>query len=318
MALVQRIAQGAAATLRLEVTDADGTLAEPSGTVTVTVEKADGTDVHAAGTATVVGSTGVRTVALTSAQTATLDRLTATWTNGTAMWTTYAEIVGGYYFSLATARAFDAGVLGASATVPFTDAQILAARREVEDEFERICGRAFVPRYRRVIVDGTGTDTVVTGVADIRSVRSAKVLESAGGDTAETLSAAELAGLVWDTPGTLRRTDGDVWDEGASLVVLELEYGLDLPSDVATAALVRLRSRLTMPRSDLLDRASSYSPPEGPTVPLTRPDADTTGIDEVDSVLAGYSLRGRKGSPAAPAYRTLRWQSQRRSLFHRR
>lgn len=330
MSGVQRVLRGSAATLRLETLNADGTIAAPGGTVTVGVTTADGTEVLPAGTAT-GGSAGSYTVAVSAAQTAALGQLQAEWTNGTTTWATKHDVVGGFFFSLAAIRAFDA-VLGAGAANPFTDDELLTARQAVEEEAERICDRAFVPRYQRVTVDGSGTGELLVGVNDIRRVRTARVYSSAGSVSYTALGASALAGLVYGQ-GTVRRTDSDVWDEGTGNVVLEVEYGLDdvLRSDLVTPLLVLLRHRITEPGSDVLDRATAYQPGDGSFSPLDLTAGPyRTGIQLVDAALGRYSLRtqgdgsagsgGQGGAGMRPASRPLSPQSswRRNSLFHGR
>ena len=326
----QRILRGAAATLRLTTRNSDGTISAPGGTVTVGVTKADGTTVVAAGSGT-GGAAGSYTVAVTAADTADLGQLQGAWTNGTTTWATKHNIAGGFYFSLAEIRAFDAGVLGASAQNPFTDDELLTARQAVEDEAERICDRAFVPRYQRITVDGSGTTELLVGLNDIRRIRTARVYSSAGASTYTALGATALAGLVAGA-GTVRRTDGDVWDEGTGNIVLEVEYGFDeLPPDLVAPLLVLLRHRITEPGSDVLDRATEYSPGDGSFSRLDlAADPYRTGIQLVDAALGRYSRRtqgtngpggaGTGGSSMRPASRPLSPEPswRRNSLFHGR
>ena len=132
----QRILRGAPGTLRATFADQDGTPVDAVGAVTVAVATADGTVVLAAGTATTHAGVGVYEVAVTAVQTAALGELAATWTdsgNGHAVSSTHA-IVGGYYFSLADARASNDGMLADAGKYP--DAVVLATRQEVEEEAE--------------------------------------------------------------------------------------------------------------------------------------------------------------------------------------
>ena len=314
---VQRILQGAAATLTLTTTDADGTAAEASGTVTVGVAAADGVSVVSAGTATThTGGTAVYTVALTAAQTSTLELLTATWTNGTSTWTTQHEIVGGFLFTVADARDAD-DALDTSAVNPFTDAQILAARAVLERRIEDICDRAFVPRYARLVLDGTGTRDLVLGVTEPRTLRSVRVLAAAGSSTSTSFTAGELAAVALYEDGTARRTDGGVWPEDRANIVVEVEHGLDAPpAALVDAALLHLRHHLTRSRTALLDRRTSYTDEAGGSYQFATAGPYATGIPEVDAVYDAYSRRSR-GTTKVPVSRPLQWQSQRSSMFHR-
>ena len=314
---VQRILQGAAATLTLTTTDADGTAAEASGTVTVGVTAADGVTVVSAGTATTrTGGSSTYTAALTAAQTSTLELLTATWTNGTSTWTTLHEIVGGFLFSVADARAAD-DAMGTFAANALTDAQILAARVVIERRVEDICDRAFVPRYARLILDGTGTRDIVLGVTEPRTLRSVRVLASAGSSTYSAFTATELASVALYPDGTARRTDGGVWVEDRANIVVEVEHGLDAPpADLADAALLHLRHHLTRSRAALLDRRTTFTDEAGGSYQLGTADLYSTGVPEVDAVYAAHSRRSR-GTSKVPVSRPLVWQSQHGSMFHR-
>ncbi|HNH37980.1 MAG TPA: hypothetical protein PK912_06010, partial [Microthrixaceae bacterium] len=76
----EQILAGSSATITGRFRDQDGDLVDPTGPVTVTVTRSDGTAVlTAAATTAPSGTVGVRQAALSAAQTATLDELTATW-----------------------------------------------------------------------------------------------------------------------------------------------------------------------------------------------------------------------------------------------
>jgi hypothetical protein len=271
---VQRILRGSAATLRSSKLNSEGEAVAPSGAVTVEVTRWDGSVVIAAGTATGVDGAD-RTIALTPTQTAQLDRLTATWTDAgdNSSWTTTAEIVGGFYFSIAEARASDKTLEDAT---KYPDADILATRAEVEEEFEEICGRAFVPRFGTFI--GTGGAQVLPD-PHLRKLRSVTVDGTA-------YTAAEVEGVRTDEAGIIATTA-----RRGARVVVSYEHGLDSPpADLKRAALTRLRSRLNMSKSAVPDRATSFSTETG-TFRLSMPRADRTGIPDVDAVLDRYALR---------------------------
>lgn len=315
----QRFARASSATLVVVTTDADGDPADPGGTTaTVAVTRADGTTLVASSSATHV-ETGKFSYALTAAQTATLDLLNATWTfpNSTTKATT-AEIAGGWYCSPGEARLVE------RLDPKLSDPEIRRARLETEDEFERICDRAFVPRYARLVVDGDGSGVVNLPVCDIRTVRTVTVLAAPGSASSSTVTA-----VIWPTsndptrgaPGTLTRTDGGVFTEGAGTVIVELEHGLSAPPpDLKRAAIARIRYRLVMANSAPAQRASKFSTPDGQTFDLATGDAWATGIADIDSVLDRYSRRrrGKSGGNAkpAPASRPMRLAAQRSSLFH--
>lgn len=279
----QRIAKGVAATLSYQFVDADGTVAAPAGTVTVGITRADGTVLVAAGTPTVGATSAPRTYALTAANNLLLDLLTVTWTDAgdTSAHTTLVEVVGGYYFSVARARAAEPSLQD---TVKYSAADVEAKRREVEDEAEDICGVAFVPRYRYVTLDGTGTSCLFLPDTLPRTLRSVTVSGTAW--TQDQLDDVMLSGA-----GRLA-LDSGVWTYGRGTVVVGYEHGYDRPpTGLAAAALTRLRSRLNMAKSDIPDRAERYVGTEGGVFALSMPGQFKTGLPDVDAVYERYSMR---------------------------
>ncbi|MDO8391058.1 MAG: hypothetical protein Q7V57_11260 [Actinomycetota bacterium] len=304
------------------LTDQYGDPADADGSVTVTVDRANGTELVASTAAGhTSGEDGVYTVALTAAQTATLDELTATWHDvaNNVDWVTHHRIVGGFLFTITQAREYD-DVLADVTKYP--TAEIAAKRDEVEDEAEWICNRAFVPSYARVTVSGAGTDRLTIGKHDIRVVRNIRVYSVLGGAYTD-LTAGELASIARLGGGEIRRTDGGIFPWGTSNIVVDLEYGLDGPDQRLTgAAITHLRSRLNQTRSLLPDRTRSFSDQSGNTYELDGPDAYRTGIDAVDSVYARYSMRTRNaqaadgsGGAPVPASGSLSFDPQWGGLF---
>jgi hypothetical protein len=302
--------RGAPATIAVTWTDQYGEPSAVGGAVTVRVQSADGTDVVSAGSSTVAGGdVGVYTRALTAAQTASLALLTATWTDAAsgATRTTYHELVGGFYFSVATARAFDDKIT----TDLANDARVRAVRQEVETECELITGVAWVPRYARVTVSGADDVSIVLPNAAIRSVRSVRTYDQTMSSyTAFTV--AQLVALAVYDDGIVTRTDGNVFDAGVRNMVVELEHGRErLPADLQHATLTRLRSRLYMEKTGIPDRATTYTPAEGGTFAIAQPGLYSTGLPEVDAVYSRYSLRRTR-----IAGRVVDYDPQRNSLFH--
>lgn len=281
----QRILAGTAATLSWQYLDADGEPADP-GTTTIGVTKADGTSVVSPGTPTVEDGTA-RTKSLTAAQTASLDVLVATWTAGGVDYTTTAEIVGGYYFTITDLRAREAMALGDGQKYPTADLQAL--RREVEDEFEEIAGVSFVPRYTRRRLDGTGTPCLLLPTPFPRSVTAVSELASDG--TATAWSAQEVAAI--------RTVDvvGEVYSPlrsfpcGTQNLIVGWEHGYDrAPADVRQAAMLRIRQRATRPTSAVPDRAQTFQIDGGSVYRLDQAGARKTGTPDIDGVLDRYSM----------------------------
>lgn len=304
----------------------DETATDSTVTVTYAVADANGTAV-ASGNATSAGvGTGRHTFTL--AAQSTLQRGTITWvgTIGGTVTTEvdYYEIVGAHFFTLKEGRDSDASLAEAA---KYPTADIRAKRLEVEVECETICDRTFVPRYERVVLDGSGTSTLLLrmtdptrSVADLRTIR-AVTMAPAVDETFVAFTAGQLAALAWTADGSVRRTDGAVFTEGLRNVVVEFEYGLDRPpGDLVPAALTRLRSRLNFNKNGIPDRASSFTMAEGGTFRLDMPGAFKTGLPEVDAIYSRYSRRSTGGTGSTgrgvPASRTLNYDPQRYSLFH--
>lgn len=283
----QQVLRGAAATLSWQHLDADGEPTDP-GTTTVGVTRADGTVLVAPGTATVVDGTA-RTAALTPAQTASLDLLAVTWTVSGVTYPTVVEIVGGYYFTIAQARASDSALAN---DTKFPTAELLGHRRDVEDEFEEICKVAFVPRYRRQRVDGRGDGSLLLPVGWPR--RIVAVSDVADDGTTAAWSVGDVAGIRVDPSGSgsgVITSPVRPFPWGSLNVLIAWEHGYDRPPpEVRTAALTRLRHRATRPRSAIPDRAETFQIDGGTVYRLDSAGRTHTGIADVDAVLDRYSL----------------------------
>jgi hypothetical protein len=304
---------------------------DPTGTPTVALVAADG-DAVQSGNATIVGSDSGRTTFAMNGV-ATLELITATWTATVAgvsrTETDTVEVVGGFLFTLAAGRASDSSLAD---TTKYPTADLEQARLEVETECEMICDRAFVPRYQRVVLNGSGAGDLLLAhsdddrtAGDVRTIRSIKMADRADG-TFTSFTVGELAAVQVTDDGRLVRVDGDVFIEGWRNVIVEYEYGLDAPPpDLRGANLLRLRSTLNRPRSGVQERATSYTAPEGGTYRMDQAGRYKVGIADVDGPYARYSRRpdagpgdqGGADSPGRPAGRTLTFQPQRYSLFHR-
>jgi hypothetical protein len=317
-----RIQQGSAGTLAA-IWLLDETPTDSSTPVTYAVVDATGASVDS-GTAT-HAATGLYTFVLAGQP--QLAALTITWSatigGAAATQTTYAEIVGGFFFSLAEARGSD-DTLADTTLYPLAD--LVAARLAVETECEFICDRAFLPRYDRMVLDGTGTDRLLLrlsdpdrSIADVRTVRSVKMANTVDG-TFTAFTAAELAALTVTSDGMLVRTSGAIFTEQRANVVVEVEYGQDRPpADLVLAAKTRFRTLLNYNKSGIPDRASSFTVTDGGTFRLDMPGPGKTGIPTVDAVYGRYSRRPTGTGPtgaAVPASRTLTYLPQRGSMFH--
>jgi hypothetical protein len=304
----------------------DETPTDSSTTVTYAVVDAAGAAV-VSGNATLVDP-GTGTYKFVLAAQSALKALTITWTGTIAgsltTQTTYAEIVGGHFFTLQAGRGSDASLTDVA---DYTLQELADARLEVEVECEHICDLGMVPRYDRVVLDGSGTGQLLLqlsqrdrSVAEVRTVRSVSMADSVDGAFV-AFTAGELADLAVSDDGTLIRTGGDYFTEGYRNVVVEFEYGLDRPPpDLVRQALVRFRTVLNTHRSGVPDRTSSFTVADGGTYRMDMPGAFKTGIPTVDAAYARYSRRSTGSGPtgrAVPASRTLSYSPQAGSLFHR-
>lgn len=285
----QRILRGTAASLSWQNVDGDGENAAPAGAVTVGVVRDDGTTLVAAGTATSGTGALPRTYALTAANNTLLDLLTVTWTDAGdgSTHVTYVEVVGGYYFTIAEARASDAVLVDVT---KYPSPLITEKRREVEEEFEEICGVAFVPRYRKQVVSGPGASRFRLDRKEVRAIRSVRDYSDATNYVAWT--AAELATLVLDDDGLLTSRTGVTFYGGDRNLVIAYEHGYSRPpAGIKRAAMERARYLMNKPKTGVPDRATSFSVAEGGTYRLDTPGALKTGMPDVDAELARASRR---------------------------
>jgi hypothetical protein len=265
---------------------------DAGGAVTYAVTRLDGTAVTS-GTAADAAGTGNYSFTLpggpTSPTSATwqLDTLAVSWTGtfGGAVFTAldYVEVVGGYLFNLDEARALPPAL----DTTTYPTATLKTKRIEVEEECERICGRAFVPRFHREALSGRDTDRLGVRHRYLRTLRAVTV-------SGVAWSAPDVAAVRISESGMLTRPAGNIWPAGASNVVVEYEHGYDYPpEEIRSAAMKRLRSRLTTTSSGVPDRAISWNTQDGGTYRISLPSGERTGIPDVDAAYEGYPRRRR-------------------------
>jgi hypothetical protein len=260
----------------------DGVIVDP-GTVTVTITREDGT-VIAADQATSGSGAAVRSVNLTAAtHTGLLDRLRLDWDSATkGTLTSYVEVVGGFLFSLAQLTA-----LKPSAQT-WTAEQMADTRTLVETALERACSRAFVPRYTRETLSGTGTTDLNLSWPDLRAIRDVTVT-TAGVATAYT--EAQLALLAVNPSGLAYNTS--YWTAGTANVTVGYEHGLTSPPpEVTRAALILARSWLGNQNRPIDDRAITFNATEGGTYSLAVPGRNGShfGMPDVDSVVDRWNM----------------------------
>jgi hypothetical protein len=282
--LIDRILKGTGATIGLTVT-VDGTATDPDpDSATVVVTNTAGETLVASAPATDTG-TGSFSYNLTPAHTATLDTLTATWSyvrdGNTETQETTHEIVGGFLFTIAEARA----IPPLDSVSKYPTAAIVAMRTTVEDAIEHACGCAFAPRYALETVSGTGSRDMLLRplVSRLRSVTADSSAWSAG----------ELAAVSLGTTGSLYSA-GRSWAAGTNNIVVGYEHGYQSPPpEVKRAALILLKTWLVGQRSPVDDRAATFNVTEGGTYSLVVPGRNGSyfGQPDVDAVIDRYSLR---------------------------
>ena len=242
----------------------DGVATDAAGAVTGTVKRLDGTAVGAPITATSAGA-GSGKYSLELPNSAVLDAWSLDWAGTVAgsavVIRDYVEHVGGFLFDIGAARAAHRSTANPWNTARYSDDLLVAKRTAVEQEAEAIAHTAFVPRFARFVLSGSGTDSLVTPDMDLRAVRSVKIAD-AYGQPYVALGSAELAAVAPLDSGVLARDDGSTWPVGRRNVIIEYEHGLDYPpGEVTDAAIMRLRYMVSSTKTSIPDRAISYSDP---------------------------------------------------------
>jgi hypothetical protein len=262
----------------------DETPTSASVGVVVTVKRLDGTTVSTgAGT---LGTPGVYTYTVPGQ--ATLDILTVDWVatsigGAVVTATDYVEVVGGYLFGLAEARAADSTL---TSTTTYPTAMLADKRLEVEEECEKICRQAFVPRFYRETVSGTGTDRQGLKWMMLRRLRAVTV-------SGVAWSAPDIAAVPPAENGIARRPGGAVWPEGVGNIVVEYEHGWDRPPErISAAAMLHLRYLCNQPRTGMPDRVTAYTTEAG-SFHAAMQDECHTGYPDIDAVYSRYTRRQR-------------------------
>ncbi len=251
---------------------------DASGSVSVSVTRWDGTVVQ--GPVTASGPVD-HAYSFTYDGSDVLDEVTVTWTatvggDAIVLDQDVIQVVGGHFLGLGDLRNKIDPVFRNAERYPTQD--LIDRRIEVEDEFERICGQAFVPRFAVDHLSGTGrAGPLPLKWPNLRLVRAVTV-----GGTALAVDAVAEFGR--DPLGLLRRDAG--WPYGTGNVVVEYEHGMDRPPpDIARVFKLRMKSLLLTTKSPLPDRAERLVTTEVGPVILARPTAYSTGISEVDAAL---------------------------------
>lgn len=270
---------------------ADGVLADP-GVTTIGITNAAGSTVVAAGTATSGTGAAARTYALPASATTNTDLFTVTWTSANyGALTQYVEIVGQHLYTITQARAWDFAKLTDSSK--YLQSWIEEGRRWILDMLYERCGVSFVPRYRRVTINGAGGCELLLPDVLIRSVRSIEYRTS-GGSTWTAFTADELADALTG-PYSLERETLGTFTRGRSNWRVGYEHGFAVPpGEVTNAALTLLVDALV--QSNWSSRATNEVSELG-TFTLatagTKPNPWSAyryvGLPQVDAVIDEYA-----------------------------
>lgn len=277
---MNRIVRGSPGTLSMvyTVNDVPTDLDAPP---TLSVTRIDGS-VAASGTS---NRTDLGSYAYTLPPESQLSPLTVTWSGLLSTVAvsveTYAEIVGGEYFSIQELRDYDAVLQN---TTKYTTAKLQAARLNAESDIEGLCNRAFVPRGYRENLVGNGTCSLWLSRPDpIRLF-------------ALTVNGEDWSDRTFTRPDDNLRVinlDSGVWPS-CSKIVIYYEYGtLTPPVRIANAAKKLAKYRVVGDQSRIDERATVMTIPDFGTFSLATPGiqaASLTGIPEVDIVLWDYAL----------------------------
>lgn len=262
--------------ITFSVTDADGA---PVTVTSPAIDILDGAGVSVFGTApTVTPTEGLLSTSVPIADLEHLDSYKAIWSGSVGdeeqEWHSYFELVGDNVFHIEDLREFDTSFADEEA---YPDAALQAARTWAEQRFEEAAHVAFVPRGKRAVVMGTGTDTVFLPTVACRSLVSVSV----NGTALDTSSL-----VLWES-GKL--VNPSLWTASARIDV-HYEHGYTVaPEPVKRAVLLLAKEALA--ESALSSRAISESTDAGFIRLSIAAPGGRIGIPEVDAVAADF---GRK------------------------
>lgn len=264
----EQVLRGADAQISATFRDQHGETTSPDGTVTVDITTANGT-VIATSAATTTSSTDSQLYLYDLTATAGLAHLTVDWKDdGTTRTTTHVEVVGGFYFSVAEARAFDRTLQDEG---KYPADRIRAVRREVEEECERVTHTAWVPRYARRTIVSNGTGRLVVPDWNPRRLLS--------------IDGEAVTGELIYGPNTIDRTTGTF---PAGQITVEYEHGYDQPpAELLKATLQRLRFRLNTEKTIDFSQYASVRLGDGSVL-------ESPGNAEERAMLATYFRYGKK------------------------
>ncbi len=262
----------------------DGDPVDSSTTVTATVKRFDGTQIVGSPFTCSHPGTGTYTFPLPGR--ADVDALTVDWSGtvaGAAITTRDdVEGVGGFYFGLdEAAEAVRSAALRAPQT--YTDAYLASKRIGVEQEADLLSGQAWVPRFRRVQLNGGGVSELVLPDRVLRRVRAVSVRSEAGGAFV-AWTQSQLDAIAPDAAGILAPDDGTVFPDLHGNVIVEYEHGADYPPvEIRDAALLRLKMFVNRQNTSTPDRVLYQTNDQGTTFRMTIAGPRSTGVPDIDA-----------------------------------
>lgn len=277
---MDRFLRDASGTHTLYTYNSSGVLTDLAGIPTVVIRDSAGTSV-ATPTAS-KPSTGTYTIPLTPTLTATLDTYAVTWTETGAspaqVFRTSFEVVGGFLFTDAELRAFDATFNDAGAV--YTAAKIAEAREYAEERLESLCGVSFVQRGYRETLDGPGGTDLITEKVNVTAITSGSIDGTA-------LTSTELADIAVYPEGVLRRKTLGAWGTGDRNVSVLYVHGYSQPPEPVRIAAMSLARERLMATADFR-RAETISTDVGVLRQSIAGRDGYTGLPDVDQIINEY------------------------------
>jgi len=266
--------------------------------VAVTVSRLDGTVVQST---TASGPDADNAYSFVFSGSDVLDNLVVAWSatinsDAVVLDNDQIEVVGGFFWSIAEARASDPSLTNAT---KYPTDYMIEKRMETEDEAERICSQAFVPRFAREVLDGNAQGYIRCRNPLIRTVRKVSIRQSPSSAFVD-LTADQLLNVVPGDDGVLRLDGGlywpttgfwwgGFWPMGRRNVIVEYEHGMDYPPpDVVRGSKIRFKSMVLMKNAALPDRAEKVATSETGIVTYSSPAEDRTGLPETDAAYARH------------------------------
>ncbi len=249
---------------------------------TATVSREDGTALTAATVAAVTAGAGIYDATITTAHTSQIDRLLVTWTGtvtgaGQQVYVQVLDVVSGHYVTLADLRSDPD--LSDPTRIP--KALLEQLRDEFAEIVEAYCRCAFVRRYERERVAGTGSDSVLLTWKRPRSVLSVKV-----DGVAQTVGDfdPDPDGILWWQGGTFGPPAGTVHLN----VAVAYEHGYDAPPEALGRAARTWVRRKAVAKTARTPNDQLSETVDGVTVRFSTPDPRNgrpTGMLDVDGAI---------------------------------